>query len=92
MTTRHIVSWGDRDEAKNYNMVLGHITWASMRLSGSTAKDTQPTQGLRKGGKVEFGRVSGSQPDWLALCVRQGGWMVGLLNGSATSNPGMSLL
>lgn len=34
-----------------------------MVLYGSTEKDTQSTQGLRKGGKNKLEKVSRSQPD-----------------------------
>lgn len=71
-----------------------------MVLYGST-EDTQSTQGLRKGGKNKLEKVSRSQPDWLALCVKQEGcwlslcpeeWMDRLLNGSTTSSPDTILL
>lgn len=78
-----------------------YIIWASMVLYGSTEKDTQSTQGLRKGGKNKLEKVSRSQPDWLALCVKQEGcwlslcpgeWMDRLPNGSTTSCPDRTLL
>lgn len=52
----------------------------------------KPTQQLRKGEKVEFGRASRSQSDWLVFCVSQGGWMDRFLKGNMASNLDRSLL